>query len=339
MAEGAIGLAIGVAGLATLFGATVDAFNQIKAAKSFSRDYEVLTTRYDIRIARLLQWGDGVGLLSEIPRERDPRLDRKDLHSLLERALDCIRMLLTDADGLQTKYGLKQVTIVGEESSNTIMVSVSQQRLQTFKGSYGRFLSKIKDRQKQTPTTKKTQWAIYGGNDFRALLQDLDDMIEDLYKLIPITPAFQRLMIKEDVATLPEDLASLKLLEEACAADGAAGRSDADSWLDAASQRVEATEMATQDRRHVDEWLADVDESSSSESNSAGAQDVDAPRIDSAGIAVTEIRQEPDFRTMEMLQRNHHAKGIGNLTRQKRALATGRLVLYDDWESTEPDKK
>ena len=31
MAEGAIDLAIGVAGLATLFGATVDAFNQIKA--------------------------------------------------------------------------------------------------------------------------------------------------------------------------------------------------------------------------------------------------------------------------------------------------------------------
>ena len=93
-------------------------------SKPFSRDHEVLTTRYDIRKARSLQWGDGVGLLSEIPRERDPRLDLKDLHSLLERALDCIRMLLTDADSLQAKYGLKQVTTVGEESSNTIMVSV-----------------------------------------------------------------------------------------------------------------------------------------------------------------------------------------------------------------------
>ena len=149
--------------------------------------------------------------------------------------------------------------------------------------------------------------------------------------------------------------------------------------------------MATQNRRHVDEWLADVDGSSSSESHSAGAQDADAPRteessrnlqirlqksyeyfmiserndlagaglidttaidqeaesagpachcriqhisvlfvclgnicrspmaeavfrfltasnptflkVDSAGIAVT-IRQEPDFRTVEMLQRN-----------------------------------
>lgn len=126
-------------------------------SKPFSRDYEVLTTRYDIRKARSLQWGDGVGLLSEIPRERDPRLDQKDLHLLLERALDCIRMLLTDADSLQAKSGLKQVPTVGEESSNTIMVSVSQQRLQIFKGSYSRFVGKNKDHQKQTPTTKKTQ--------------------------------------------------------------------------------------------------------------------------------------------------------------------------------------
>jgi hypothetical protein len=323
MAEGAIGLAVGVAGLATLFGATVDAFNQIKAAKSFSRD-EVLTTRYDIRKARLLQWGDGVGLLSEIPRERDPRLDRKDLHSLLERALDCIHILLTDADGLQAKYGLKQVTTVGEESSNTIMVSVSQQRLQTFKGSYSRFVSKIKDRQKQTPTTKKTQWAIYGGNDFRALLQNLDDMIEDLYKLIPITPAFQRLMIKEDIATLPEDLASLKLLEEACAADGAAKWSDADSWLDAASQRVEATEMATQDRRHVDEWLADVDESSSSESHSAGAQDADAPRTEESSRNL-QIRLQKSYEDFMM-----SAPSEGWSRNEERNEPHCEVVFFDD---------
>ena len=59
MAE-AVGLFLGIGGLAGLFGDMVDAFDQIRAARSFSRDYEVLSTRYDMRRALLLQWGTAV---------------------------------------------------------------------------------------------------------------------------------------------------------------------------------------------------------------------------------------------------------------------------------------
>ena len=118
--------------------------------------------------------------------------------------------------------------------------------------------TRMRDRQKQSSFVKMSQRAISDSKDFRLLLQDPDDLIEDLYKIIPITPAFQRLMAEKDAVSLSEDLASPNMLEEACAADAVLGQYDMSAGLEAASQRVDITEMATQDRRDVQEWLADV---------------------------------------------------------------------------------
>lgn len=255
-----IGFTIGVVGLASVFGATVDAFGQIKAARSFGRDYEILSTRYDIRRARLLQWGDGVGLLSQRPRTRDIRLDQEHLQPLLESALNCIWSMLGDADSLRSRYGLQELHFENGELLPMSQSNISEQRLQNFKSSYSRFMSKIKNRQKHTTLIKKAQWAIGGGDGFRTLLQDLDGMIEDLYRLVPINSAFQRLMIEKDISGLPDNLMALRLTEEACCADESVNLTETatDSWLEEASLRVEATEMATQDRRIIDEWLEDV---------------------------------------------------------------------------------
>jgi hypothetical protein len=217
MAE-AIGLVLGVGGLASLFGATVDAFDQIKAAKSFSRDYEILSTRYDIRLATLLQWGAAVGLSGDDAQEMHPRLRNSIVRPLVERALSCIKMLLNDADNLRSKYGLKQVPAEIEDEADSTMLfgtSFSHRRLQAFKGSYIRFQASIKARQNSTSLLRKTQWAISSRGDFRQLLQDLDDLIEDLYKLVPVSLAEQARLIEEDAATLPDDINHLRLVEEA----------------------------------------------------------------------------------------------------------------------------
>jgi Prion-inhibition and propagation len=58
MAE-AFGFIFAIAGL---YSSCIEAFDQIRAARSFGRDYEILSTRFDVRKARFLQWGDGVGL-------------------------------------------------------------------------------------------------------------------------------------------------------------------------------------------------------------------------------------------------------------------------------------
>jgi hypothetical protein len=129
-------------------------------------------------------------------------------------------MLLSDADGLASKYGLQQIRIHEEGDSNSqALVHISRRRLQIFRNSYSKFRSRIKDRQKDTSIITKTRWAITGADGFRMLLSDLDGFIEDLYKLVPITLAAQAEMIEEDEAAMPEDLDQVKLVEEAFVLD------------------------------------------------------------------------------------------------------------------------
>ena len=253
MAE-AIGLILGIAGL---YSACIDAFESIRAARSFGRDYEILSTRFDVRKARLLQWGDGVGLLHEPQDGRNANLDSPSLRPAVERVLHCIKMLLTDTENLRSKYGLEEVAAVEEPHTYTPAIAiVSCRRRDLFKASYSRFQARIRRQQKDSSLNIKTQWAIKGRKEFENLISDLEGLIEDLYKLVPVTPDFKRLMVKEDIGTLPEDLAALKLVQEACSID-ASGNSQ-DIWLEAASVRVEATELGTSNRRRINEWLLDT---------------------------------------------------------------------------------
>jgi hypothetical protein len=217
MAE-AIGLVLGVGGLAGLFGATVDAFDQIKAAKSYSRDFEILSTMYDMRRATLLQWGTAVGLADGGASKTLSRWSNSDLRPLVERALNCIQMILTDTEELQEKYGLRRVQAQVEdqyESFSLLGTSLSRQRLRDFKSSYNRFRTSIRDRQKNTSMMRKTQWAIFDRGEFRQLLQDLGVLIDDLYKLVPMSLIEQARLIEEDASTLPNDIEHIRLIEEA----------------------------------------------------------------------------------------------------------------------------
>jgi hypothetical protein len=78
-----------------------------------------------------------------------------------------------------------------------------------------------------------------------------------------VQSAFRRLTVKEDIDTLLEDLATLKLVQKACSAD--ATTADDDQWLEAASVRVEATELETHDRHKITEWLGQLQSETASD--------------------------------------------------------------------------
>ena len=346
MAEAA-GLVLGALSLASLFSTCVDAFDQIRAAKAFGRDYQILITRYDIRKTRLLQWGEGVGLLDETRSGRDPRLDQAELQSLLENALNCIRLLLTDTEKLRFKYGLDQNDgkAVGVKEG-TSAVTVSQRRVSTFRTSYARFLRRIKEKQNATPLARKAQWAICGADEFRSLITDLDGLIEDLHKLVPVSRRFRSLMVKEDIEALPDDLTTLKLLEEACVIDqaGDASSDEQDPWLEVASQRVQATEMATEDRRNVDEWLAEtsaaeiermdsdsideVDTIAAYANNGGLPQDVNVPTAQKdLSDEAKASRHDKRLRTVEN-KTNQFTRGSGMKKSFRRRLASNDPASY-----------
>lgn len=95
-----VGLALA---LASLFSTCVECFGYIEAGRSYGRDQEILLAKLDVEKTLLLQWGDRVGILSDDPGTRDARIDQYPTRSTVERVLNCISMLLTDAECLRKK--------------------------------------------------------------------------------------------------------------------------------------------------------------------------------------------------------------------------------------------
>ena len=73
----AVGLVLGIAGLAGLFSSCIGAFTFIEGCRSRLVDLQILLTKLDVEKARLLQWDEAAGLLGE-DRYRDPRLRDPD---------------------------------------------------------------------------------------------------------------------------------------------------------------------------------------------------------------------------------------------------------------------
>lgn len=254
MAAETLGILIGIAGL---YSTCIDAFEHIHVARSLGRDYELLNTRFDVQKTRLLQWGEGVGLLSKNDSDRHPSLHNQALRPTVEKMLMCIKMLLTNAEDFRTKYGLKEVAgkqIQQRRFTDSIMV-VSARRTNLFKASYEQFQSMLRRHQKDSPFLRKFQWAIGGKDGFEKLITDLSDLIDNLYKIVPVMASFERLMIKEDLDAIG-DVGTLRRVEEVCAQ---ASESDNQRrWYGVASSCVEASEASAQSqgRMAVVEWLA-----------------------------------------------------------------------------------
>jgi hypothetical protein len=246
------GLVLGIAGLAGLFTACVDCFALIQSGRTHGRDYEILLTKLDVEKTRLLQWGDGVGLLSSDPQSRNRFLELDHTRPTIERVLHCIAMLLTDADRLRSKYGMcDDNQRDGPNDVSTGMTVVSAPRLHIFRAAYTRFQNRIALQQKSTSNLAKAKWVIRDREGFGDLIRDLQDFIDSLYKVVPVPPQFTRLLVMEDIDRLPADLGTLRLVEEACA-------DREDEWSDAASTRRQNTEIASEDARSILEWNQNV---------------------------------------------------------------------------------
>ena len=215
----AAGIVFGATGFAAaLFSASVDCFKFVDSCRAHGRDYEMVLTKLDIEKARLLHWGDGVGLCRGDPQDGVPGLDS---NQLVERVLNCICLLLTDVDKLRSKYGME----ISEASSSApsgdmTLAPVSRSRLLSFTEKYAEFRRRIALRQNRTSTSAKMTWAIRDSSGFALLVNDLGEYIKGLREIVPIPPQDLRNMVSEDIEHLSVDLDTLLLVEKACSDRG-----------------------------------------------------------------------------------------------------------------------
>lgn len=114
MAEVA-GLALGVIALAGIFKDCLEIFSYISAVRSLGQDYEILETKLDVEKTLLLQWAQRVRLLFP---EYDERLDDPATQLIIARVLAGVKLLLSESDKLQHRYGLEKQA--GEGSADVV---------------------------------------------------------------------------------------------------------------------------------------------------------------------------------------------------------------------------
>ena len=221
-----------------------------------------------------MQWAEGTGFLTGIPNDRSQHtgLSTPDLQRQLERILTAIRLLLTDSHNLELKYGLRSNHVMSVRAIGDETLAVSSARARTFEVAFARFRDGILHRQKDASFGAKLKWVIKDRDIFGNLLRNLHQLISSLIEPVALPRYFQRLLVKEDIDALPNDVSHLRLVQ-------AASQGQDDEWSEFASLRVEASQQATQDFRTLEEWLDDVhsvDEDSTSSQFSSFEDDVES---------------------------------------------------------------
>jgi hypothetical protein len=106
------GLVLGIVSLGALFSTCIEYFGYFTTSRDFEKDRNILLIKLDFERNKLLIWGNSVGILNEPNENILTALERgKDTYQKSKALLECIASLLTDAEKLQNKYGVRNYGI------------------------------------------------------------------------------------------------------------------------------------------------------------------------------------------------------------------------------------
>lgn len=246
-----VGLTVGTVSLAGLFNTCIEAFSYLKAAQSLERDLQILLVKLDIQKARLLSWGNSVGITQALKEGDNGIWEDEQKRQIIKSTLESIHILLTDSQQLRDRYALCELP----QSSNIVAFGrvepVSSTSMTIFRRSYNRLCNRIVKTNGQVPVPNRIIWAIQDREKFGDLVGHLRDLIDGLVTLLPLVVqnAGNRI-IENDIASL--GISNLHLFLEACQ-----GEQIYQAWSDIASEAIYASEHGTGDNRVVEEWIED----------------------------------------------------------------------------------
>jgi hypothetical protein len=139
------------------------------------------------------------------------------------------------------------------KDNSTDVVALSKNRMTAFVAAYSVFKTKIGMSQEQAPVSTKIQWAIHDRAKFKDLIEDLKGFIDGLKDITdtPESSKRQLQMEQEDVESIRGDVASLRLLMEACADDHL-------EISEAASVCLELPYKGPEERMNIHDWMETV---------------------------------------------------------------------------------
>jgi len=245
-----VSLTIGVVALASLFSTCIECFNYFNAGRRLEEDLEILLVKLDVEKARLLIWGNGVGILKAEDEGRAVELGDPSKTPLIERCLERIKSLLSDTKDLQGTYGVQASTESRAlAAKSSAIVSVNSMNL--FETSYRRFWVRFARNQTRSGVLTRTKWAIHDKPKFEGLVIHLREIIDGLNQVLPIPRETQDQIMHDDIGSIL-NISKLRLVRSAC-------EGSYRGWSTVASEVIQATEIGTEDRRSVEDWLVDTE--------------------------------------------------------------------------------
>ncbi|KAL8989995.1 MAG: hypothetical protein Q9169_008232 [Polycauliona sp. 2 TL-2023] len=242
-------LSVGAVALASLFKTCVECFDYVEAAKSCGRDLALLKTRFRLEGARLVIWGESVGLDSADAPVYD-KIESPRFQALIQDSLNCICHLFEDTTALSARYGLTSTS--HETALSVLGSSLSPTNPVPFRTSYLRFKSHIQQNNNGTGVSNKVRWAIRDKQIFACLVDEIHTFIDGLESLTHSAEiAAKRVtLIQEELNSL-EDPEHLRLIIEASEADN-------EEWCDAASVALGTSAAGSSQNRRIKDWLSAV---------------------------------------------------------------------------------
>lgn len=242
----------GVIALANLFSNCVEAFGLIHSVQRWDQQEQLLLVRVGIQQARLLIWGDVVGISSPpatvtdraVPlhpsaaypdlseptffQARDVRLEEPQIRTDVENALSAIvdRSSSGSREEMMNNYGLKPP----KKYSHGSQPALDTNRLEAFREHY-ELLKEVAESYAQLNTRRnasivQTSWQIANFAKFDSFIRLTREKIDHLIQLLDLKDRVDRGMCMDikaigwhltaDRVRISGDVAKLKLIREAC---------------------------------------------------------------------------------------------------------------------------
>ncbi|KAK5134263.1 hypothetical protein LTR08_006807 [Meristemomyces frigidus] len=242
----------GALALASLYSNCVEAFGLILPSHRWDKEEQLLLSRLGIQQARLLIWGDIVGISSPpktvtdraIPKHpsgaypdlteptffgaRDARLDEPGVRTLVEGALSAIvdRGSALSREEMMEKYGLRPPKRFSSEHQPTLDVA----RLEGFRERYELLQEVAEDfahlNARRSNSIVQTAWTIADSARFATFIKLTQDKVDFLVNLMGVKDHVDRGVrmdikglgwhLSIDRMRIAQDVSKLRLVQEAC---------------------------------------------------------------------------------------------------------------------------
>jgi Prion-inhibition and propagation len=167
----AVGLAVGLAGLASLFGTCSQILEHVSSFRNFEHDSRVLFSRFEVEKLAFKQWGERVGFIDGRVQEPYHRnLDDIHCRRIVQNSLISIQDIVNNTQAASQKY---ERTPNFETLQSRDLVAVQ---------------SEITDRPEPMRGASWRTKAIWTAKDKRKLTRPVEllgALVEKLYQLVP----------------------------------------------------------------------------------------------------------------------------------------------------------